>query len=88
LLEESAERERKLRAAQAEEGRLSAEVQAAADRVTAADQAVAQRLRLLLDAYRSYLSGLTELRVSDQDELLAREHRTVPPDDRVREAHT
>jgi uncharacterized protein (TIGR02680 family) len=71
LLEESAERERKLRAAQAEEGRLSAEVQAAADRVTAADQAVAERMRLLLDAYRSYLSGLAELRVSDPDELIA-----------------
>ena len=71
LLEESAECERKLRAAQAEEGRLSAEVQAAADRVTAADQAVAERMRLLLDAYRSYLSGLAELRVSDPDELIA-----------------
>jgi uncharacterized protein (TIGR02680 family) len=71
LLEDSAECERKLRAAQAEEGRLSAEVQAAADRVTAADQAVAERERLLLDAYRSYLSGLTELRVADPDELIA-----------------
>ena len=54
-----------------EEGRLSAEVQAAADRVTAADQAVAERMRLLLDAYRSYLSGLAELRVADPDELIA-----------------
>jgi uncharacterized protein (TIGR02680 family) len=71
LLEESAECERELRAAQAEEGRLSAEVQAAADRVMAADQAVAERMRLLLDAYRSYLSGLAELRVSDPDELIA-----------------
>ena len=71
LLEESAECERKLRGAQAEEGRLSAAVQAAADRVTAADQAVAERMRLLLDAYRSYLSGLAELRVSDPDELIA-----------------
>jgi len=71
LLEDSSECERKLRAAQAEEGRLSAEVQAAADRVTAADQAVAERERLLLDAYRSYLSGLTELRVADPDELIA-----------------
>ena len=70
LLEESAECERKLRGAQAEEGRLSAAVQAAADRVTAADQAVAERMRLLLDAYRSYLSGLAELRVSDPDELI------------------
>jgi uncharacterized protein (TIGR02680 family) len=59
-----------LRAAQETEGRLSAEVQAAADRVTAADEAVAERVRLLLDAYRSYLGGLAELRVSDPDELI------------------
>jgi uncharacterized protein (TIGR02680 family) len=70
LLEESAECERKLRAAHEAEGRLSAEVQAAADRVTAADQQVAERMRLLLDAYRSYLSGLAELRVADPDELI------------------
>jgi uncharacterized protein (TIGR02680 family) len=71
LLTESAERERKLHAAQTEEDRRSAEVQAAADRVTAADQAVSERMRLLLDAYRSYLSGLAELRVPDPDELIA-----------------
>jgi len=71
LLTESAERERKLHAAQTEEDRRSAEVQAAADRVTAADHAVSERARLLLDAYRSYLSGLTEVRVSDPDELIA-----------------
>ena len=28
-------------------------------------------MRLLLDAYRSYLSGLAELRVADPDELIA-----------------
>ena len=71
LLEESATCERELRAAQEAEGRLSAEVQAAADRVTAADLAVEERMRLLLDAYRLYLSGLAELRVADPDELLA-----------------
>jgi len=71
LLEESAKRERHLQAAQDAEGRLSAEVQAAADRVTAADQAVAERLVSLLGAYRSYLSVLTELRVTDPDELSA-----------------
>ena len=71
LLEESAERARKLHSAQDEEGKLSAEVQAAADRVTFADQAVAERMRLLLDAYHSYLSGLVELRVADPDELIA-----------------
>jgi uncharacterized protein (TIGR02680 family) len=71
LLEESATCERQLRAAQEAEGRRSAEVQAAADRVTAADEAVAERMRLLLDAYRLYLSGLAELRVADPDELIA-----------------
>jgi uncharacterized protein (TIGR02680 family) len=71
LLEEAGERARKLQSAQVEEDRLSAEVQAAADRITAADQAVAEQVRLLLDAYRSYLSGLAELRVADPDELTA-----------------
>jgi uncharacterized protein (TIGR02680 family) len=71
LLGESAEHARMLRSAEHEEGRLSAEVQAAADRVSAGDQAVAERLRLLLDSYRSYLTGLTELRVADPDELIA-----------------
>jgi len=71
LLEASAERERKLQAAQAAEDRLSAEVQAAADRVTAADQTAAERVRLLLDAYRSYLAALAELRITSSDELIA-----------------
>ncbi|HEX3714009.1 MAG TPA: TIGR02680 family protein [Trebonia sp.] len=70
LLEESAACERQLRAAQEAEGRLSAAVQAAADRVTAADLAVEERMGLLLEAYRSYLSGLAELRVADSEELI------------------
>ncbi len=71
LISESAKCEQQVSAAQAEEGRRSAEVQAAADRVAAADRAVEERMRLLLEAYRSYLSGLTELRVADPDELIA-----------------
>ncbi len=71
LLDEVAERERGLRAAQTEEERLSAEVQGAADQVTAADEAAAERMRQLLEAYRSYLSGLAELRVTEPGELLA-----------------
>ena len=71
LLADVASTRGQLQAAQEAEGRLSAEVQAAADRVTAADLAVAERMRLLLDAYRSYLSGLAELRVADPDELIA-----------------
>ncbi len=70
LLEESAERQRRLQAAQVDEGRRSAEVQAAADRVTDADQAASTRMRVLLDAYRAYLNGLAELRVADPDELI------------------
>jgi uncharacterized protein (TIGR02680 family) len=58
-------------AAQEAEGRLSADVQAAADRVTASDLAVEERMRLILDGYRSYLRGLAELRVADPDELIA-----------------
>ena len=71
LLEERAECERALRAAEQTEGRLSAEVQAAADRVTTADQSIAERMRLLLDAYRRYVGGLTELRVTNSEELIA-----------------
>ncbi len=71
LLAEVADQRGQLRATQEAEGRLSAEVQAAADRVTAADLAVEERMRLILDAYRSYLSGLAELRVADPDELIA-----------------
>ncbi|HTU74328.1 MAG TPA: TIGR02680 family protein [Trebonia sp.] len=69
LLEESADRQRRLQAAQGEEGRLSARVQAAADRLTAAGQMAAERMQLLLDSYRAYLAGLTELLVADPDEL-------------------
>ena len=60
-----------LHAAQEAENRRSAEVHAAADRVTTADLAVEERMRLILDGYRSYLSGLAELRVADPDELIA-----------------
>jgi uncharacterized protein (TIGR02680 family) len=71
LLDQSATCEQQLRAAQEAEGRLSAAVQAAADRVTAADQAAEERMRLLLEAYHLYLSGLAELRVADPDEFIA-----------------
>jgi len=71
LLDEATKCEQRFGAAQETEGRLSAEVQIAADRVTAADLAVAERMRLLLDAYVSYLRGLAELQVGDPDELIA-----------------
>ena len=71
LLAEVAGQRGRLRTAQEAEDRLIAEVQAAADRVAAADEAVAERMRLILDGYRTYLSGLTELRLADPDELIA-----------------
>jgi uncharacterized protein (TIGR02680 family) len=71
LLEEFAGCERQLDSARIEEVRLSGEVQAAADRTAAADSAVMERMRLLLDAYLDYLTGLAELRVADPDELIA-----------------
>jgi uncharacterized protein (TIGR02680 family) len=70
LLDSVAKQGRLLQSAREAEGRLSAKVQAAADRVTAADAMVAERMRLLLDAYRSFLSGLAELRVTDPEELI------------------
>ena len=71
LLAELASLSSRLRAAQETEGTRSAEVQAAADRVTAAEKSVAERMRLLLEAYRRYLGGLSELRVAEPDELIA-----------------
>jgi uncharacterized protein (TIGR02680 family) len=70
LLDESADRQRQLQSAHVAEGRRSAEVQAAADRVTAADLEVEERLRLFTAAYRSYLDGLAELKVTDAAELI------------------
>jgi uncharacterized protein (TIGR02680 family) len=71
LLADVARTRGQLQSAQEAEGRLSADVQAAADRVTASDLAVEERMRLILDGYRSYLRGLAELRVADPDELIA-----------------
>jgi uncharacterized protein (TIGR02680 family) len=71
LLDEVLDRHSQLRAAQDLEDRWSTEVQAVADRVTAAEESVEERMRLLADAYRSYLSGLAELRIADPDELIA-----------------
>jgi uncharacterized protein (TIGR02680 family) len=70
LLDEAGERRRVLQAARAEEDRLTAEVQAAAERLTAAETQATERARELAAAYRSYLRGLTELRVADPGELI------------------
>jgi uncharacterized protein (TIGR02680 family) len=70
LLGEAGERRSGLRAARAEADRLTAEVQDAAGRVADAEQAATEFARELAGAYRSYLDGLTELRVADADELI------------------
>ena len=70
LLAEAEDRGKALQAARAEEERLAAEVQAAAERLAAAEEEAAQRAAGLATAYRSYLDGLTELRVADRDELI------------------
>jgi uncharacterized protein (TIGR02680 family) len=71
LLADVADEQGKLRVAREAEGRLSAEVQAASDRVTRAEQAVEERMAQLLEAYRSFLGDLSELRLTDPDELVA-----------------
>ncbi len=70
LLAEAEDRRRVLLAARAEEDRLTAEVQAAAERLAAAEQESAERAGELARAYRFYLHRLTELRVTDPDELI------------------
>jgi uncharacterized protein (TIGR02680 family) len=58
-----------LEKARAEVDRLTAEIQAASGRVAAAEQAAATLADELVAAYRTYLAGLTELRIADPDEL-------------------
>ena len=70
LLAEVAARRSKLELARAEVDRLTAQIQAAADRVAAAEQAAGARSAELTAGYRAYLTGLTELRVDDPDELI------------------
>jgi uncharacterized protein (TIGR02680 family) len=70
LLAEAGEALRALNAARAEEDRLTGEIQTAAERLGAAERRAAERASELVDAYRAYLSGLSELRVADPDELI------------------
>ena len=70
LLAEAEDRRRALQTARAEEDRLAAEVQAAAGRLAAAEQECTERAGELARAYRFYLRGLTELRITDPDELI------------------
>ena len=71
LLADVVGRQTGLQSAREAENRRSDEVQLAADRVAAADLAVGERTAQLLDAYRGYLSGLRELRVTEPDEVIA-----------------
>jgi uncharacterized protein (TIGR02680 family) len=70
LLADVEDRRRLLQAARAEEDRLTAEVQAAAERLAAAEQESTERAGELAGAYRFYLLGLTELRITNPDELI------------------
>jgi uncharacterized protein (TIGR02680 family) len=71
LIAEGTERHRALELARAEEDRLTAEVQAASERLAAAEREAAERAHGLAGAYRSYLAGLTELRVTGPDEVIS-----------------
>ncbi|HEX9030821.1 MAG TPA: TIGR02680 family protein [Streptosporangiaceae bacterium] len=70
LLGEADHQRTALHTARAEEDRLTAEVQAAAERLAAAERRAAEGARELAAAYRSYLDGLTELKVADRDEVI------------------
>jgi uncharacterized protein (TIGR02680 family) len=70
LLADVAARSSALDQARAEVDRLTAEVQAATERLAVAEQNSAERAVELADAYRFYLRGLTELRITDPDELI------------------
>jgi uncharacterized protein (TIGR02680 family) len=70
LLADVAARASALDRARAEVDRLTAEVQAATERLTVAEQNSAERAVELARSYRFYLRGLTELQVTDPDELI------------------
>jgi uncharacterized protein (TIGR02680 family) len=70
LLDAVASRGSALGAAQAEVDRLTAEIQAATGRLAAAEQAAAVQAAQLAAKYRSYLAGLSELRVDDPGQLI------------------
>ncbi|SPT60114.1 TIGR02680 family protein [Actinomadura madurae] len=61
----------RLKAATAEVERLLGEQQAAAERIAAADADTQAGAAALLDAYTTYLAGLTEIRLDDPDAVLA-----------------
>ncbi|MGH3241240.1 MAG: TIGR02680 family protein, partial [Spirillospora sp.] len=61
----------RLKAATAEVERLLGEQQAAAERIAAADADTQAGAAALLDAYTTYLAGLTDIRLDDPDAVLA-----------------
>ncbi|MGD0557829.1 MAG: TIGR02680 family protein [Streptosporangiaceae bacterium] len=70
LLAEATRRRQALIRAQEETDRLTAEIQAATEQVAAAERGAADRAAELADAYRGWLHGLVELRISGHDELV------------------
>ncbi|MFG1958583.1 TIGR02680 family protein [Nonomuraea sp. NPDC049028] len=71
LLHAVAQAEARLAAARTEVDRLTGELQASAVRIAAAEEATATRITELVQAYTLYLAGLTELRLTDPDGVLA-----------------
>ena len=71
LLSAVAQARIRLESATAEAERLHGELQAASERISAADELVRTGAAELLDAYVTYLAGLTEVRVDDPDAVLA-----------------
>lgn len=71
-LAELARAEARLQTARSEVERLVGELQAGTDRIAEADRATGTCAAELRDAYFAYLTGLTELRLDDPDEVLAR----------------
>ncbi|HEX4704061.1 MAG TPA: TIGR02680 family protein, partial [Pseudonocardiaceae bacterium] len=60
-----------LRSARVEVDRITAERQAAIDRIIAAETATTDQARQLIDAYTGYFRDTVEIRVGDQDDVLA-----------------
>lgn len=60
-----------VRAARVQVDRITGERQAAIDRIITAETAVTAQARVLVDAYTGYLADTVEIRVGDQEDVLA-----------------
>jgi uncharacterized protein (TIGR02680 family) len=71
LLQAAATAEAAVRTARAEVDRITGERQAAVDRIITAETEVTDQARVLVDAYTGYLADTVEIRVGDQEDVLA-----------------